>query len=151
GGTFLRAREPLVGYVSGIIQTMNPKHNRLIARFEEVDALHPTSNLTTAARSALRQGYETQLCLVKSVNGRISAQLRALEKKGAVLLPDGKASSSSECVSVLVWPGPRVRNELRISEEIAERRKRGVNTGLGIHADCVPLFLTEYLLRLFSL
>jgi hypothetical protein len=78
-----------------------------------------------AARLALELGYDTRLS-------------------------DGRATDD-ECVSVVLWPGPRVRNELRISEEIAEKQRRGVNTGLGIHADRVPLFLTEYLLRAFSL
>lgn len=82
----------------------------------------------------------------------MSRRLVALRKDGAVLVPEGdKGANARDCVRILVWPGPRVRNELRISEEIADKQKRGVNTGLGIHADRVPLFLVEYFLRAFSL
>jgi hypothetical protein len=126
GGAFLRAREPEREYpASNSAAIMTAKSKRLIARFQDVDALRPSPALIAAARLAIELGYDTRLC-------------------------DGRAEDD-DCVDVLIWPGPRVRNELRISEEIAEKRKNGVNTGLGIHADRMPLFLVEYLLRAFSL
>ena len=134
GGKFLRAEEPGREYPASnrpaaallpwVPMTAKPK--RLIARFEDVDPNRHSSALRTAARLAIELGYDTRLSSDKD--------------------PD-----AGDCVSVLVWPGPRVRNELRISEEIADRQKRGVKTGLGIHADRMPLFLVEYLLRAFSL
>ena len=126
GGAFLRAREPDREYpASNNDADMSTTPKRLIARFEDVDPQRPSSALIAAARLAMELGYDTRLC-------------------------DGRAEDD-DCVDVLLWPGPRVRNELRISEEIAAKRKRGVNTGLGIHADRMPLFLVEYLLRAFSL
>jgi hypothetical protein len=91
----------------------------------DVDADQPSRAVMSAARLATELGYDTRLC-------------------------DGRAKDE-DCVNVLLWPGPRVRNELRISEEIAAKRRNGVNTGISIHADRVPMFLTEYLLRAFSL
>lgn len=126
GGSFLRAREPDREYAAEGSDDMTPaKPKRLIARFEDVDAGRPSRAVIAAARLAIELGYDTRLC-------------------------DGR-EANHECVNVLLWPGPRVRNELRISEEIAAKRKNGVNTGISIHADRVPLFLTEYLLRAFSL
>jgi hypothetical protein len=126
GSTFLRAREADREYAAEGTDDMTAlKPKRLIARFEDVDVHRPSDALISAARLAVELGYDTRLC-------------------------DGRAEDN-DCVRVLLWPGPRVRNELRISEEIAEKQKRGVNTGLGIHADRMPLFLTEYLLRTFSL
>ena len=152
GEGFLRAREPSIGYSPANMPRRRSKPTRLIARFEEVDALHPTSVLLTTARSAIKHGYDTQLCLQNAGDAKVSRRLLALEKDGAVLVPKSTAGSShTYCVPVLAWPGPRVRNELRISEEIVEHQKRGVSSGLSIHADRVPLFLTEYLLRAFSL
>ncbi len=126
GGAFLRAREPEREYpASNSLAIMSGKPKRLIARFHAVDAQHPSPALIAAARLAIELGYDTRLC-------------------------DGRAEDD-DCVNVLLWPGPRVRNEVRIAEEIADKQKRGVNTGLGIHADKVPLFLVEYLLRAFAL
>ena len=134
GGSFLRAREADREYAReghnadalGLEHDMaSMKPRRLIARFEDVHADRPSPAVIAAARLATELGYDTRLC-------------------------DGR-EKDSDCVNVLLWPGPRVRNELRISEEIAAKRKNGVNTGISIHADRVPLFLTEYLLRAFSL
>ena len=126
GGSFLRAREREREYpASNCPAIMSDTPKRLIARFEGVDAHRPSPALCTAARLAVELGYDTRLC--------------------------DERAKEHDCVSVLVWPGPRVRNELRISEEIAEKQKHGVNTGLSIHADRVPLFLVEYLLRAFAL
>lgn len=150
GGTFLRARERATGYPRTGSSRMPPQRTRLIARFESVDARRPSSNLETAVRLAIELGYLTEVRLARSSGGTTSRRLRALEKAGAVLRREGE-SSGADCVSVLAWPGPRVRNELRVSEELAAKTRTGVNTGLAVHADRVPLFLTEYLLRLFSL
>ncbi|HYR84768.1 MAG TPA: hypothetical protein VE422_11880 [Terriglobia bacterium] len=54
------------------------------------------------------------------------------------------------CVDVLTWPGPRVRNELQIFEDLETLREGGVTTGLCFHIDRTPPFVVEYLLRLFS-
>lgn len=153
GGACLRAREPERGYPASNRPTiMSVTSKPLIARFEDVDAQRPSAALCAAARLAMNLGYETRLCLVNASGGAIGRQVLELKKAGAVLVPDGsKGASARDCVRVLAWPGPRVRNELRISEEIADKRERGVNTGLGIHADRLPLFLVEYLLRVFSL
>lgn len=127
GGAFLRAEEPKREYpASSAAAIMKAKRKRLIARFEDVDAQRPSAAVRAAARLATELGYDTRLCSATD-------------------------SGADDCVSVLVWPGPRVRNELRLSEEITARQKRGVNTGLGIHADRLPSFLVEYLLRAFSL
>ena len=126
GGAFLRAREAKREYpASNCPAIMSDKPTRLIARFENVDARRPSPAVIAAARLATELGYDTRLC--------------------------DERAEEHDCVSVLAWPGPRVRNELRISEEIAEKQKLGVNTGLSIHADRVPLFLVEYLLRAFAL
>ena len=129
GGSFLRAREADREYApegpDGNNEMTPAKPQRLIARFMDVDADQPSRAVMSAARLATELGYDTRLC-------------------------DGRAKDE-DCVNVLLWPGPRVRNELRISEEIAAKRRNGVNTGISIHADRVPMFLTEYLLRAFSL
>lgn len=126
GGAFLRAREGDRGYpASNSRAIMAASSKPLIARFENVNANDPSPAVVAASRLAMELGYDTRFC-------------------------DGRAENR-DCVDVLVWPGPRVRNELRISEEIADKRKRGVKTGLGIHADRMPLFQIEYLLRAFSL
>jgi len=57
---------------------------------------------------------------------------------------------SEVCVDVLTWPGPRVRNELQIFEDLETLREGGVTTGLCFHSDRTPPFVVEYLLRLFS-
>jgi predicted glycosyltransferase len=153
GGTFLRARERVRGYpASNGPASMSVPTKRLIARFEEVDASRPSAAVCSAARLALALGFDARLCLVNGAGKAVSVRLRALEKSGARLLQeDDMDTSRVDCVGTLVWPGPRVRNELRISEEITERQRRGVNTGLGIHADRMPVFLVEYLLRAFAL
>ena len=113
----------------------------------------PTHDMgCAAARLALDLGYDTRLTIVKASDAAPGRKvLELLEAGAAVVSNSGKGARPADCVPVLVWPGPRVRNELRIFEEIAERRRRGVNTGLSIHADRLPHFLVEYLLRAFSL
>jgi UDP-N-acetylglucosamine--N-acetylmuramyl-(pentapeptide) pyrophosphoryl-undecaprenol N-acetylglucosamine transferase len=151
GGRFLRAKERSVAYEAKRISTMSRKHDRLIARFEGVDPVRTTPVLQAAVRIALQLRYDIQLRLLKPAMSPTGPSLRALVREGAEVLPDRPGKMEADCVSVLVWPGPRVRNELRISEELAGRRSRGVRTGLDIDADRIPLFVTEYLLRLFSL
>ena len=83
---------------------------------EEVDARRPTAAVQTAARSALKYGYVTELCVVNVRDEEVGRQLLVLEKAGAVLVRKGSVGSrDGDCVSILAWPGPRVRNELRIS------------------------------------
>lgn len=153
GGVCFRAREPEREYApTNAPTTVTASSTRLVARFEDVDPHRPSNAVCTAARLALDLGYDTRLSIAQAPDAATGRKVLELLEAGAAVVSDrGKGARAHDCVPVLVWPGPRVRNELRIFEELAERRRRGVNTGLSIHADRLPLFLLEYWLRTFSL
>jgi hypothetical protein len=74
--------------------------------------------------------------------------LRASEPPGAA----SRATHRRTGVSPVLWPGPRVRNELRLYRELsgAGRPREQGATGMDLRGNGLPGFVPEYLSRLFG-
>lgn len=152
GGSFLRVREPdqarrpVMGSAAsddGQRGSRPPRErgvrraslDPLVARFEAVDPARPSAALMSLAACARETGYRTQF--------------RQLSRDPSATDP-APAPRADPYVDILAWPGPRLRSELRIWNDLQALRDRRLSTGLRLHADRVPPFLSQYCLRLFS-